>query len=586
MDSFEQQKPEEADTGKAAGLQPTDGGEGGASRRRIPGRAHSVRVLALADLQSISRSWLCRGFLIVTVLLSVLELKGMQAEQRSASRMLEALYVTYLVLWMHGVIFIAGSALAREQDCLGDAILSRGVTRGEYLLGKLAARCTAILLIIGCVLLPASFWAVRQDKLIRTDTGFVASNARDTKVEAWDPKKVFAQTAGTIIESEIEVGDQVKAGQVMAQIDDRFLFDDLENERRGEENARNEVQNARRRYEEASRAVAQAEDALTRAERALIAKDLLSKADQADRETEIRNRKRELRNAESQLRVAQDAIPTAERAVENVQARVREARKRLGYATITAPLSGYVTELHVQSAQPVGQGTHLYTIAPLDEYEVRVPIYKFDEFKRLKEGLSAYVKIENSEFTGTIERLGATTQPDRWGRDSNYALVRFKGNGTLGLLGLNADVRLALPPPEAATNRVSQLVRVLTGEGTEEVASRSASVTIGWMLIGFGKVMGCACLLITLTMLMAVTFRNSLVAILGALGLWHVSNLVFDFAGLPELSYLEMIRTMDKVLGGAASVPGELAGLAWLFGIAAVFGGLALAIFVSRDPVR
>jgi multidrug resistance efflux pump len=520
------------------------------------------------------------------VLATVLELKAMQAEHKVASQMLETVYATYLLIWMHGVIFIAGGALAREADCLNDAILCRGVTRGEYITGKLAARCLAILVMIGGILLPTSFWAIRQDKLVRTADGYVASAARNTRVEAWDPKKVFAGVGGTIKEMSLQVGDFVRSGDVLALLDDRNIFDELENERRGEENARNDVNNARRRFEEAKRSVAQAEDALVRAERGLIAKDLLSKSEQADRETDIRARKRDLKNAESQLRVAEDAIPVAERAVENAQARVREARKRLGHATVIVPVSGYVTEVLVQSAQYVGMGTQLFTIAPLDEFQVRVPVYSFDEFKRLKTGLTAYVRIEHTEYKGVIERLGATTQPDRWGRDSNFAVVRFKGDGALGLLGLNADVRLTLPPPKERPNQATALLNALTGRGVDDLQSRTASVTTGWMLLGLGKVIGCASLLVTVTLATLALFRNTLIAILSVIGLWHISNLLFDFAGLRELSYLEMVRTMDKVLGGIAKPTDELTALAWLFGLAAAFGALAIALFVSRDPPR
>jgi hypothetical protein len=55
---------------------------------------------------------------------------------------------------------------------------------------------------------------------------------------------------------------------------------------------------------------------------------------------------------------------------------------------------------------------------------------------------------------------------------------------------------------------------------------------------------------------------------------------------LPELSYLEMVRTMDKVLGGVASRPEELIALAWLYGIALALGAAAVALFVSRDPPK
>ena len=555
-------------------------------RRRLPTRWQSTWLFVRSDLAAIARSWLCRGFFLASILVTIIELKGMQAAQKPASQMLETVYVTYLLVWMHGIIFIAGAALLREADCLNDAILSRGVTRGEYIIGKSISRCVAIFVMLTLVLLPTSIWAIRQDKLVRTDDGFVSSPARSTKVEAWDPIKVFAEVGGPLTEMTRKVGDFVRAGEVLARLDDRAIFDELETERRNEENARNEVITARRKAEDARRNVAQADDAVERAERSLIAKDLLSKADQADRQADIRSRKRDLGNAESLLRVAEDAIAPAERAVENHLAKVRDARRRLALATITAPVSGYITEIQANRAQFANVGAQLFTISPLDEYQIKVPIYKFEEFKRLKTNLTAYIKIEQTEYKGTIERLGAMTQPDRWGRDYNHVIVRFKGDGALGLLGLPADVRLVLPPPREQPNRATAILNVLTGRKPGESATRTSSVTLGWMLVGLGKVVGSACLLTTLTLFVLILFRNSLVAILGVIGLYHISNLLFDFVGLKDLSYLEMVATMEKVLAGIARPGEELLTLSWFFGLAAVFGVLATVLFISRDPPK
>ncbi|MGA1238280.1 MAG: HlyD family efflux transporter periplasmic adaptor subunit [Limisphaerales bacterium] len=554
--------------------------------RHIPSRWQSTWVMARADIASVSSSWLARGFLLTSAFLSILMLKGMQAEQKPASQMLEALYSTYIVLWMHAVVFLAGSSLSREQDCLNDAVLSRGITRGEYFSGKILARFIAILGMISLVLLPGSFWAIRQDQLVKTESGFVSSNARDTTVEAWEPKKIFAGTEGRLLDFTLQIGDQIASGDVLAQIDDQPLFDQLETQRRAEETARNEVSNAQRRYEDAQRNVAQAEDALARAERALIGKDLLSKLEQADRETELRSRKRDLSTAQNQLQIARDTITSAELQVENAQARVRDARLRLGRATITAPISGYITELHVQSAQYVTLGSHLLTIAPLDEFQVRVPIYEFEEFKRLRQNLPASIKIGETEFTGSIHQIGAMTSPDTYGRRSNYVVVRFKGDGTLGLLGQNADVRLKLPPRESKTTAITQFYQTLTGQGTDDLQSTSASVRIPSMLLGLSRVLGCAAFLTTLTLLLLTTLRSQLIAILGTIGLWHLSNLAFDFAGLPDLSYLELVRTMDKVLSGVSNPTHELTQLAWLSLITLSLASLALTLFISRDPPK
>ena len=133
---------------------------------------------------------------------------------------------------------------------------------------------------------------------------------------------------------------------------------------------------------------------------------------------------------------------------------------------------------------------------------------------------------------------------------------------------------------------MSVLYTALTGTGTDDIESRTGSVTTGWMIIGLGKVLGCAALLVALTILLLTLVRSQLIAILGAIGLWHMSNLLFDFAGLPDLSYLEMVRSMDKVLGGVGKPGHELGLLAWLFGIALGLGALAMGIFVRRDPPK
>jgi hypothetical protein len=121
-------------------------------KRRQPTWWQSTLILAGVDLASLWRSWLCRGFFLVSAVVTVIALKGMQAEEANANLMLEVVYTTYLIVWMHAVIFIAGGALMREQDCLTEAILSRGVTRGEYIGAKLIARSAAILVMVVGVL--------------------------------------------------------------------------------------------------------------------------------------------------------------------------------------------------------------------------------------------------------------------------------------------------------------------------------------------------------------------------------------------------------------------------------------------------
>lgn len=554
--------------------------------RRLPTRWQSILILARLDLSALWRSWLCRGFFLVSALLTMLTLKGMQSAEMVAAHMLDGVYATYILIWMHVVIFISGGALTREQDCLNDAILSRGVTRGEYIGSKMVARTAALLFMIVGVLLPASFWAIRQDALVRTEHGYLASHSRDTEVLAWEPKQVFVGSSGTLRERRVKMSALVHVGDILGQLDDRELFDMVETRRRAEENARVEIENAHRRHKEAENEVVDAEEAVERSKRVLWAAEFLSKREIADGEADVRGRQRDLEDARSRVGKGKDAITAGERALAEAQMLLREVRDRLGHATITAPITGYVIEMLAQEGQQVGRGMHLFTIAPLDEYQLNVPIPDFDEFQRIKKGLTAYVTIEEKEFTGTVDHVSATAESDRWGNKSNRAVVRFSGKGSQGLLGRGADVRIVLPPTDKEANMAGALLDTITGHGVDDTQTRTTSVTPLWMLIGLFKLIGLTCLLIALSLFAAVLCRNALFAILSVTGIWHISNFVFDFVGLPELSYLEVVRTMDKVLGGVAHLGDEVRTLAWLFGITALIGFLTATLFIHRDPPK
>ena len=554
--------------------------------RRLPTRWQSILILTRLDLGALWHSWLCRGFFLVSAFLTMLTLKGMQSEEAVAAHMLDGVYATYILVWMHVVIFVSGGALTREQDCLNNAILSRGVTRGEYIGSKMVARTAALLFMIVGVLLPASFWAIRQDALVRTEHGYLASYSRDTEVMAWEPKQVFVGSSGTLRERRVKMSDLVHVGDILGQLDDRELFDTVETRRRAEENARVEIENARRQQKEAENEVVDAEEAVERSQRALWAAEFLSKREIADAEAEVRERQRDLEDARSRVQKEKEAVKAAERASADAQMLLREVRDRLGHATITSPITGYVIEMHAQEGQQVSRGMHLFTIAPLDEYQLNVPIPDFDEFQRIKKGLTAYVTIEEKEFTGTVDRVSATAESDRWGNKSNRAVVRFSGEGSQGLLGRGADVRIVLPPTDEEANMAGALLDTITGHGVDDTQTRTTSVTPLWMLIGLFKLIGLTCLLIALSLFAAVLFRNALVAILSVTGVWHISNFVFDFVGLPELSYLEVVRTMDKVLGGVAHLGDEVRTLAWLFGITALTGFLTATLFIHRDPPK
>ena len=77
------------------------------------------------------------------------------------------------------------------------------------------------------------------------------------------------------------------------------------------------------------------------------------------------------------------------------------------------------------SGSIVGRGWHERAGGPHAE------IVALRDAGRSVGGLTAYVTIEEKEFTGTVDHVSATAEADRWGNKSNRAVVRFSGQGSI-----------------------------------------------------------------------------------------------------------------------------------------------------------
>ena len=90
-----------------------------------------------------------------------------------------------------------------------------------------------------------------------------------------------------------------------------------------------------------------------------------------------------------------------------VAAKIVEVDKKKGYE----PKDGGITvSCMFNPFEYSVSKTNTYQPDPANKSDV--PIYNFKEFKRLKEGLQAYITIEGTEYKGTVEKLGAMTEAD------------------------------------------------------------------------------------------------------------------------------------------------------------------------------
>ena len=252
--------------------------------------------------------------------------------------------------------------------------------------GSLALGVLAVLGLAGCkgddkagaeqnapppVLLGPENIAIVQETTLAT--GPIISGSLTAVREA----EVRAETSGPVRESRVEAGQRVKAGAVLARLDDTAL--------------RDAFLSARAAFRSAEVTMADARRDLERDER-------LHQAGAVSERTLEQSRTR---------------VATAEAALADAQARLASAREQLDKTTVRAPFAGVVSEREVSAGDVVQSGTLLYTIIDPTtmQLEATVPA---DQLQSLKVGTPVEFTVSGygtRRFQGQIDRINPAADP-------------------------------------------------------------------------------------------------------------------------------------------------------------------------------
>jgi membrane fusion protein, multidrug efflux system len=95
------------------------------------------------------------------------------------------------------------------------------------------------------------------------------------------------------------------------------------------------------------------------------------------------------------------------------RAQLDQLRTRLGYATVTAPVNGVITEKHVEAGDVVGNQSRLFTIADVSELVVRAGVSELDVVE-LDQGDVVSITLDafpNRTLRGRIRRIFPSGDP-------------------------------------------------------------------------------------------------------------------------------------------------------------------------------
>lgn len=283
---------------------------------------------------------------------------------------------------------------------------------------------------------------------------------------------IAPKVSGRIIKIQKRIGDWVKAGEVIANLDDaEYQQGVLESE-------------ANLRIAEASQKEAriQLDQARQEKERveSLHAKGIASPA--------------ELEAAVSNYSAQRSRLQLAQAQVEQRQASLKSAKIRLGYTILTANQPGYIGERYVDEGTLLAPNAPLVSIIGIDTVIVRTTIIERD-YGNIQIGMPATVSVDaypGQYFTGQVARIAPLLQEAARVAQTEIEVINNQMNLKPGMFA-RIDVITAarentqIVPSQAIVNRSGENVVFMVDENGP--VARTISVTVGIVTPKFSEIL-------------------------------------------------------------------------------------------------
>jgi macrolide-specific efflux system membrane fusion protein len=207
-------------------------------------------------------------------------------------------------------------------------------------------------------------------------------------LKAFKTVAVGAQVSGQLKTLHVALGDKVKKGQLLAEIDPVLQQNTLKDSEAQVENLR-----AQKRSRQS---LLKQYDLAWQRQSQMNAKDATSTADVESAQAQLESTRYDIAALEAQIKKAVIAVDTA--------------RANLGYTRISAPIDGVVISIDTEEGQTVvstQSATTIITLATLDTMTVKAKISEAD-VTRVKPGLQTYFTLlgdADTRYYGTLRAI-------------------------------------------------------------------------------------------------------------------------------------------------------------------------------------
>ncbi len=265
---------------------------------------------------------------------------------------------------------------------------------------------------------------IKTEKVIRGKIEDIIEATAIVKTQVNAYVKVGARATGRIQKMNVDIGDHVKKGELIAIIDQREILKDIERSKADLERSKANLKEIKETYplkiEEAEKKVNSAEAkyryALWKYKRE---EELLKKEFTTEENFEIA--KRELDRAKAELELARATLKRikkefitrlekAEKDVKYVEKQLEKNKIRLTYTQIYSPIDGIVSKIAAREGETVVAGlqvANLITILDPSKLEVRIYTDETD-IGKVKEGQKVFYYADaypDKIFEGVISKI-------------------------------------------------------------------------------------------------------------------------------------------------------------------------------------
>jgi multidrug efflux pump subunit AcrA (membrane-fusion protein) len=292
-----------------------------------------------------------------------------------------------------------------------------------------------------------------------------------------------SKVVGQILSVPVREGDRVKAGQALAEIDNRESAAQLRR-------AQAAAAEAERGLEEADRTIQAAEAALHAAEanRDLAAStrkryDLLrerrsvSPQEYDEIETKYRAADLDVNRLENTLAAARARRSQIAARIEQAEAEVQAVQVMLGYSRLIAPFDGIVAERHAEPGMLASPGMPLIALEDDRTYELEVAVEESNTAK-IRAGQSVHIEIDalaDVPLNGKVREIVPSSDPETRTHTVKLQITtalpqgQILRSGFFGRAFFPLGDRDALIVPESALSRRGQLEGVYIVENDAAV---------------------------------------------------------------------------------------------------------------------